>query len=130
MLAAGVLRLPHAGREVPLRLQVAPQSKCELWTRYFNRQCLETLQWQDGPYLVEKTGPLIFVFRVVADARGLAFHFQHNKLRGAQLPTGLSLRVNANARGAQDRWHIEVEISLPMMGTITTYRGEITPHLC
>jgi hypothetical protein len=128
-LVARVLQLPRAGDEVPLRLQVAPRGDRELWIRHFGRQRLETMQWQNGPYLVEKAGPLILVFHVVADALGMTFHFQHNKISGVQLPNNLSLRVSANARGAGDRWFIAVEISLPALGTITTYRGEITPQL-
>jgi hypothetical protein len=127
-LAAFLLRLPGAGGAVSLRLQVIPHDGKELWIRHFGRQCVNTLQWQEGACLVEKAGPIQLVFRLAADADGLTFHLLHNKTLGMRLPAGLSMRVDAHARGMEDRWRIEVVISAPQLGMIAAYRGEIVPQ--
>ena len=129
-VAAQFLGLPNAGKEVPLRLQVIPEDGREIWIRHFDGQSLKTLQWQEGSYLVEKAGPLHLFFELAADERGLTFYPRLNRMRGIQVPDPISLRVNANARGLGNCWNIEVTITAPLLGTITTYKGEITPQLC
>ena len=129
-VAAHISRLPKAGAAVPLRLQVMPQAGKELWLRHFDGQCVQTLQWQEGPYLVEKAGPLRFVFQLAADEHGLTFYPQPNRMCGLQLPERMTLRVSARARGAGDSWHITVTITAPLLGPITNYSGKITPQVC
>lgn len=129
-IAAQVLRLPSAGKKVPLRLQVIPEDGKEIWIRHFDGQSLKTIQWQDGSYLVEKAGPLQFVFQLAADEHGLTFHPHPNRIGGIQVPECISLRVSANARSLGNCWNIEVIITAPLLGTITTYKGEVIPRLC
>lgn len=152
--------LPPQGEDIPLRLEVVPeqQGQRELWIRHFGNKedrqqrrrrycCLRTLQWtEDGTFLVEQAGPLLFVFRVSADEKGMTFHFQHNRL---PLPgnrarfTALHVEaVAAIAPGAtaderfsphnspgNDSWRISVQITSPMLGQLTAYEGVVTPAL-
>lgn len=129
-IAARVLRLPRAGKMIPLRLQVIPKDGKEIWIRHFDGQSLETLQWQSGSYLVEKAGPLQFVFHLTADEHGLTFHPYLSKIGDIQIPECISLRVSANARSLENCWDIRVVITAPLLGTITTYQGEIVPQSC
>lgn len=129
-LAASILRLPKAGGKIPLRLQVVPQDDREVWIRHFDGQRLETLQWQEGSCLVEKAGPLCFVFQLTADEHGLTFLPHSSRMRGIRIPDRMALRVNAHARGMEDRWRIEVTITAPLLGIIATYKGEIVPQSC
>lgn len=128
--AATILRLPYEGQKVRLRLEVIPQGSSELWIRHFDHQRLETLQWQEGPYLVEKAGPLCLAFQLVADADGLTFRLRHSQARGIRLARGLPMLVHAQARGAEEHWRIAVTISVPLLGEVTTYRGEVFPQPC
>lgn len=130
--AARLLHLPNAGEDVALHLQVIPQDNTERWIRQFGGQSVETLQWQEGKYLMEKAGPLYLAFQLTADEQGLTFHSTHKRhnARDILFPTGFAMRVQAQALDKGDRWHLEVSISTPLLGKITTYRGEIVPQLC
>jgi hypothetical protein len=124
-----ILRLPPVGEGIPVRLQVLPTRDGELWRRHFGEHCVETMQWQDGDFLIEKAGLLCFVFRVLADENGLRFEFQNNRLHKLNLSLGSPLPVAATARGFDKRWHIGVSIASPLLGVLTTYEGEMTPVL-
>lgn len=130
--AARLMRLPDAGKDIELHLQVMPQEDKERWVRHFNQQRLETLQWQEGEFLIEKTGPLQLAFHVTADESGMTFRMHHkcHTTKKVLFPAGLVMRVNAQAHGAEDRWKLEVNVSTPLLGNIVTYRGEIVPQLC
>lgn len=142
-----LLQLPPQGENIPLSLEVVSQQQGEreLWIRRFGAEgqpgtcCLRTLQWQeDGKYLIEQAGPLLFVFRVSADEAGMTFHFQHNRLRSSPgaAPHFSALRVEAAASAAAAAmgnsngcWHIQVQITSPRFGLLTAYEGEVTPTL-
>ena len=127
--AARLLKMPHAGSDVPIHLQVVPGGGSEVWIRRFGSQSITTKQWQCGNFLVEQAGPLHFVFRVTASPAGLHFAFQHNLLCGMRLPASTSLGVAATAIGYQGHWNIDVRMQAPLLGDITTYSGDIYP-LC
>jgi len=131
-IAANLLHLPDAGDGIELRLQVIPVENKEHWIRHFNRQRLETLQWQEGEYLIEKAGPLQLAFKVTADEKGMTFRMHHkcHTTRKVLFPAGLVMRVNAQTHDAEDYWKLEVNISTPLLGKIVTYRGEIVPQPC
>ncbi len=129
-IAAQLLQLPSPGKEIPLRLEVIPDDGKEIWIRHFDGQRLMTLQWQEGPYLIEQAGPLLFVFEVVADKNGLTFNPHSNRIFGIQVPECMSLRVDASALRRSNCWYIEVIITAPLLGKITTYKGEIIPRSC
>lgn len=129
---ARLLRLPPTATDIPVRLHVYPQGGRELWVRHFGDQCLETLQWQDGRYLVEQAGPLQFVFKLSASAEGLTFKFQHNRLPALRYPVFTVLRIRANASASPAcppgaAWHIQVVIAAPLAGWLTTYEGDMRP---
>jgi hypothetical protein len=125
--AARLLKMPRAGTDVPVQLQVVPQGDSEVWIRHFGSQCIVTRQWQAGDFLVEQAGPLQFVFRVSATQKGLLFAFQYNSLCGVRLPTHTSLGVAATATGRPDHWNIHVTMQAPLLGAVTTYSGDIYP---
>jgi hypothetical protein len=125
-VACVLLRLPPVGEAIAVELQVQPEGERELWIRHFAGQRIETMQWQDGEFLVEKAGPLLLVFHLEATPEALLFHFQHNAIGPFKLPFAL-LRVDATARGMGHSWHIEVTIRTPLLGVLTTYSGEIAP---
>lgn len=128
--AAGALRLPRGGHNIALRLQVIPWEGREVWVRQFEGQRLETHQWQEGPYLVERAGPLCLVFRVEADEAGLTFRLQRSRMRGWPLPSRLAMRVGATASGTENGWRIRVAVDAPLLGQLVMYSGDIFPESC
>jgi hypothetical protein len=126
-LLARLLRLPRDGRHVPVHLEVTAVAERETWRRNFAGRALTTVQWREGAHLVEKAGVLEFVVTLEGDERGLYHRFEYNRCCGIRLPRALSLEVNGHAFGEADCWHLEVVISNPLLGVLTTYRGDVRP---
>lgn len=127
---AKLLRLPPEGEHITVRLQVQMQDDREIWLRHFDGVPVQTTQWQRDDLLIEKAGPLCFVFHVSAKPEGLRFDFSHNEITGIKLPFAV-LKVDALARGMENAsesgWHITVMIRAPLLGLLAEYRGEIMP---
>ena len=121
---AALLRLPPPGQEIPLQLEVVTENGCERWIRHFGDYCLDTLQWQEGSLLIEKAGPLQFGFRLSVEDSLLIFRQQRCWLGRLPLPHFMTLSIGAIVSGNEKGWQVEVVISAPILGVITTYRGE------
>jgi hypothetical protein len=122
---ARALGLPPPAVDIPLQLEVVPEGEGERWIRYFGGHCIESVQWQEGEYLLERSGPIVFVFRVRATEMGLRFVSEQNRVRGLHLP-GL-LGVTATVVAEADDWNVEVQFLVPLLGAVTTYSGEVQP---
>ena len=103
------------------------QSTGERWVRHFGGQPLITRQWQQGSLLCESAGPLHFAFQLQADASGMTFTIVRSWFLGIPLPRGLSPRVQAQARGTETGWWLEVAVEAPVLGLLTRYEGELHP---
>ena len=57
---AGLLRMPRAGEDVPIRLEVVVKGDREQWLRHFPGRCTRTVQWADGNLLMERFGLISF----------------------------------------------------------------------
>ena len=125
---AALLRLPPPGQEIPLQLEVVTENGCERWIRHFGDYCLDTLQWQEGSLLVEKAGLLQFGFRLIVEDSALVFQQQFCRLGKLPLPCFAAISISATVRDYGQGWRVEVVISAPFLGVITTYRGEVYPH--
>ncbi len=122
---ARLMRLPSPGRDVPVHLDVRPDGDREIWLRRFGTRLLRTVQWSRGELLAERSGPITLFMRLSADRHGIGFHYHASRFLGIPIPRPLAMHVNARANGTPRGWLVEVIISSPIFGTITTYRGEI-----
>lgn len=129
-LLAKLARLPAAGADVPVTLEVIAQAEgAEVWQRNFGGKPLVTQQtaWAGG--LVESFGLLWLLFDLrVADG---ALHYRQNRawlsLGSVRVPVPrwcapcIAAREWATTTGTQ----VIVEVSLPLVGALVTYRGAI-----
>jgi hypothetical protein len=125
---AALLRLPPPGH-LPLRLEVIVEDGCERWIRHFGNYCLDTLQWQEGSLLIEKAGLLQFGFRLIVEDSALVFQQHFCRLGKLLLPHFATLFISATVSDYDQGWQVEVVISAPIFGVITTYHGEVYPHI-
>ena len=125
---ARLLRLPPVGSHLALRLEVISVGDKERWIRTFGTHRLETLQWQEDEYLIERAGAMEFVFQVQASGQGLDFHSVYSRIGKIRVPGWASLHIRAIVVGTEEKWTVSVCISAPLLGTITTYTGEVTPQ--
>lgn len=128
-LARWALRLPSCATALDVRLTIDRDADSERWTRAFGRRLLVTTQrgLPDGS-LVERFGALEFRFhlRVVEGAlmyvqAGAAVTL--GRLR-VPLPRRLSPRVAAREACVDGRGpHVQVRISMPLIGLVMSYEG-------
>jgi hypothetical protein len=130
---ATLLRLPSASEAVLVTLTIAPVNDWEDWTRTFDGRPLVTRQWL-GPQglLVEQNGMMELRFRLAVHDGGLDFQRAGAALRLGRLrvpvPSFLAPLVRAREMpaGHPGRTAISVQISLPLVGLLIAYEGQMT----
>ena len=128
-LATWVARLmsfPPAG-EHTLHVSVAEEDGVERWERDFSGHCFVSHLSVAGDRLIERFGPLRFSFELKAGPDGLVMVMRGWSAFGMPLPLWLAPRTRTREWQADDRYQFEVEISMPGIGHVVTYRGWLTP---
>jgi uncharacterized protein DUF4166 len=129
---ARLCRLPEAGESVPVRLSVRREGPGERWVRSFGARRLVSSQHAcaDG-LLAERFGPLELRFRLAPTARGLRYEQGGTALCAGPLhlplPRWMAPRVTATEEAAPpgDRTRLRVTVSLPVVGLLLAYEGEL-----
>jgi Domain of unknown function (DUF4166) len=124
---AWLLALPKPTERAQGRLHVRASGDRETWVRVFpDREVRTTQRMRDGR-LVETHGAVSFFFDVEVDERGLRFVDRGSALLGIRLPRRLAPSLSASVRSRADGWDVEVSLALPLLGTILSYGGVVTP---
>ncbi len=126
-MVASMMKLPRAGEKVAVTLKVTLEGEAEVWTRRFDSQQLITRQWMDRDLLFEAAGPIQFGFRMSVKAGRMLFDMEQCRLLGARIPLFAAPRVSAVVEGRQAAWHCCVEVSVPVLGMLVRYEGEMNP---
>jgi hypothetical protein len=128
-LVAGLFRFPAAGAH-EVHVAFKEERGVERWERSFSgRRFSSTLSDLDG-LLVERFGPLRFGFDLPSNDRGLTMRLRRWWLGPIPLPLALAPRSAAREWEEEGRFHFDVAISMPLVGTIVHYRGWLTPSEC
>ncbi|MEI8281834.1 MAG: DUF4166 domain-containing protein [Armatimonadota bacterium] len=117
------LRLPKAGVDLPMTLDIAVQGNEEAWTRFIGPSKLVSHQSNENGLLKEKTDPLTFRFKVSVINGGMEFTQLSCAFLGVPLPKFCSPRVKAKITPATDGWSVHVVISFGQVSTICQYEG-------
>lgn len=129
---AALLRMPAAGEGVAVTLAVGGEPETERWTRSFAGQPLCTLQWRQGPLLVEALGLFLCHFRLREDGGALVFEQVGAALGGRgfaiPLPRFLSPKIEGRATAERDGAHVDIEIRAPLVGLVIAYDGIVVPE--
>jgi hypothetical protein len=121
------MRLPPHGARVAVRLRVVVEGERERWVREFDGILFQTVQWVHAGLLIETAGPLRFGFQVVASPEGLGFEQKRGWLYGLPLPRALTPQIWAEATAGEASWTIDVRVTVPFVGLLARYYGEVTP---
>lgn len=124
-LMATIAGLPPSCDEVPLQLTVEPIGDRELWSRRFGEHPMVSTQWQSGRFLIEAVGPSRLALELTADETGLTCESTRAWFLFIPLPHVLSPRVTAKETPTDDGWHVDVTLSLPMVGRMIQYTGDV-----
>lgn len=130
---ARLMRLPSAGTDVPVHLEVTTHARGERWARTFGTDTpLVTEQWAgaDGQ-LIERIGPTEVRYRL--EVAGGALYYRHAgtvlRLGPIRLPLPRSFAPRIAARESaltnENSTHISVEVSHPLVGRLISYKGFI-----
>jgi hypothetical protein len=117
-LLARLAGFPHAGDNIPLRLDVHADDERELWMRRFGDDLLLSTQRCANGLLVERFGPLRLEFHLSADDAGLRLTSRTVSFWGLPLP----LRVRAAERPHGHGWDFEVSVA-----GVGSYHGTMEP---
>jgi hypothetical protein len=126
--------MPHAGDDVPTRLEVRSYDDHQIWSRDFGGFAMLTRQSMlaDGR-MAERRGPVELLFRVTSEDGAVVYRPAGMRLRigpiAIPIPGWFALRVEARAWCEPDdlRMHVLVSVRSSLGGTIATYGGPLTP---
>ena len=118
------MRLPRAGVNLPMTLDIAVQGNEEKWTRFLGPSKVVSHQSNKDGILKEKTGPLTFRFKVTVIDGGMEFTQLSCAFLGVPLPNFLSPRVKAKITPATEGWSVHVVISFGKVSAICQHEGE------
>ena len=126
-----LMGVPAAADAIPVTLDVLAGSRGEHWSRRFGDRPFESQMWEHQGMLVEAIGPAHIAFRLRADAGDLVFDTASCRVLGIPLPSFLWPRIQVRASASEsepeslDRFGILVVLSMPLVGLIFEYSGEI-----
>ena len=125
------MRVPSASESTDVRLDVSDFSGGEHWSRRFGDRPFESRMWEQHGLLVEGFGPARFWFNLRAEAGSLIFDTVSCRILGIPLPRVFWPRIGVQAspgnseQNSGDVFGIHVELSLPIVGLIAEYSGDM-----
>jgi NAD(P)-dependent dehydrogenase (short-subunit alcohol dehydrogenase family) len=126
-LVCRIMGFPAAAARVPVSVWMREAHGVETWRRAFGGAAFSSRLAQSGALLVERFGPLRFGFALRREADGLTMHFNRWWLGPLPMPNFLMPRGTAREYEADGRFHFDVPVAMPLLGTIIHYRGWLIP---
>jgi NAD(P)-dependent dehydrogenase (short-subunit alcohol dehydrogenase family) len=127
-----VFRFPRGGTNMPLRVEMRSENDgSETWTRIYPDVTMRSNLRNVDPFthcLDEVFGPVAIRLEWKATDSDLTLHIVGARLLGLPLPSILQPR--SSARESVDnngRFHFDVDIAMPLVGSIVRYKGYLTP---
>ena len=121
-LVARLMRFPRAGK-YPLHVAFSECDGVERWSRHFGEQVFSSRLREGDGHVVERFGPLRFTFDLASCPKGLEMHMRSWSVIGIPLPLALAPRGVAREWEEGGRFHFDVPIALPLIGTVVHYTG-------
>ncbi|MFK0161481.1 DUF4166 domain-containing protein [Rhizobium sp. NPDC090279] len=121
-LVAKLFGFPAAGTH-ELHVSFDECNGIEQWTRDFSGQRFRSHLSEERGHLVERFGPFRFAFDLPSRGNGLGMEIRQWSFLRLRLPLALAPRSIAHERTQDARFHFDVSIALPLVGTVVHYRG-------
>ncbi|MBI1756630.1 MAG: DUF4166 domain-containing protein [Fimbriimonas ginsengisoli] len=120
-----ILALPKEGCGQPTSIVIERSSDCEKWNRRIGASRFSSRHSIVDGMLVEKAGRFRFLHRVSVVDGGIHYHQERVYFLGIRLPLLFSPIIDANAKGDERGWKLDVTVSCPRCGPICQYSGWI-----
>ena len=117
--------LPGAQDNAPLHVTIEKHGTNETWRRDFDGDVMTSELSEREGYLSEKIGPLRFTFALSAENGAIVWRVHKVSMLGIPLPAALFGDVSAREFAGDDLYRFQVLASLPLVGRLIEYRGEL-----
>ena len=122
-----LFRLPETGADLPVRVEITPSGRGEIWRRQFGSHKFHTrLSAPRTPRrsrVSERFGPLTCALDLSYAEGKLHYAIAGANFLGIPLPRRYWPRVSASEFARGERFHFDVRIDLPIFGMLLHYRG-------
>jgi hypothetical protein len=126
-LVARLLRrmvgLPAPGTRCQLGFSIEREGNREIWKRNFSGSSMRSVLDSAGGRLRERLGPMAFLFDLHRDGDAIDWKLRSTRLLGIPLPRWMSGNVLSRSGSRDGRYTFEVDVQMPLIGTLVSYRG-------
>lgn len=119
------LGAPRRTTRGPLRFVLDVGTEAETWTRHFPARTMTSRMTLVAGRVEERLGAARLTFRLIAAEDKLSMALVEMRFFGISCPRWLMPQVVAEETGIGNRVHFLVSASLPLVGTIASYRGHL-----
>lgn len=118
-----ILGLPDPGACQPIEFTITRNGTREVWTRNFAGARMRSVLDRAGDLLRERLGPMGFRFRLRRSLEAIEWDLRSARLLGIPLPRWMSGRVFSQSGSEQGRYAFKVDVRMPLVGRLVSYRG-------
>ena len=124
-LLVKLMGLPAAGDAIEVTVEVTPTGDGERWGRSFAGRPMVTFQTAKDEMLMERGGPIRFGIALAVVDGGMTFRTRSVWFLGVPLPRWLGPSVDADVVPKGEGWSVVVRLTLPLVGRLLEYDGEV-----
>jgi hypothetical protein len=122
---ARCLGAPLEATQGPLRFEVESRPGSERWVRRFPGKTMESHLTRTGALLVERLGAARLAMALQAHPDKLEMQLVGLRFLAVPCPRWLLPTIVAEEVASAGRLHFRVQASIPLLGTVASYRGHI-----
>lgn len=130
-LVTALIGFPKAGAQVPVSVTFARADGVERWTRTFAGRSFSSVQacgtGRTSYLLMERFGIASFAIALIVQDKCLLFFPRNWSLARIPMPRLLLPRGKSFEMEQDGKFCFDIEISMPLIGTIMAYRGTLEP---
>lgn len=126
-LLCELMRLPRAGRDIPVTVTFERHGKLERSRRHFGRRSYASRHRAERGLLIESMGLATNIFRVSAVDGELHFDLIGFRFLGLAFPDRLRPHCHAVERAVEGVFSFDIPVSLPWFGPVIRYSGHLAP---
>lgn len=115
--------LPAPGTRRPLEFSIDRNGQREIWRRDFSGSVMRSVLDPVGSQLRERLGPMTFRFTLCRDGDAVDWQLRSVRCLGIPLPRRISGNVLSHSGCRDGRYAFEVDVRMPLVGTLISYRG-------
>jgi hypothetical protein len=118
--------MPPAAPKCKLVVNGNHDQKTMTWNRFFDDFAMNSFFYKDRDYLVEQLGPIHMKMAVNVTDGVLTYTLDKTRILGIPIPKCMGPRVIAVEEQAGDQYRFSVLVSMPVVGKLISYFGDMS----